>query len=210
MKNNVFQVNGNSRRLLVPALLVWMLGCRTAEPVPTIYTPESQAAAKASLVSVQATGNQMAEVIVKTSPSLKLTDWLLTALTTDGQALKLEAGETKSLTTFALNVIRASGLAVGQTYRFRLRFLYNGRDTLTVERVYKHTTPANWRRLAHLDADAGDFTAMLIASDNDPVGVATSLRTYRYVNEQKGSRLIYQTDQDNWSSFELPYPIAHQ
>ena len=201
----------NSCWALLLVVMGWSFGCRTSEPTPTIYTPESQIVAKASLVSVLATGSQTAEVIVKSSPSLKLTDWQLTVqAATGGQAVKLESGEVKSLTTFALNTTRASGLTIGQTYRFRLRFLYNGRDTLNVERVYKHTTPANWRSLAHLDAEAGDFTAMLIASDNDPVGVATSLRTYRYVDGQRSDRLIYQTDQDSWLTIQQTLPIPHQ
>lgn len=210
MKNNVFRFVCKPCGLLLPAIVVWSLSCRTTDPTPTIFTPESQAAVRASLVSVLPTGNQTAEVLVKSSPSLLVADWQLTGYTADNKSLMLETQGSKPLTTFTLNTVRASGLTIGQTYRFRLWFLYNGLDTLRVERVYTHTTPAHWRRLAHLDADGGDFTAMLISSDNDPFGVASSLRTYRYVDEQRSNRLVYQTDQDSWFAFEQPYPIAHQ
>ena len=213
MKNNVFRFVCKPGWSLIAALFIWGVSCRRTDPTPTIFTSERQAVARTSLVSVLATGNQTAEIIVKSSPSLTVADWQLTAQTVDGKSMALVTQDSKPLTTFTLNVIRASGLTVGQTYRFRLRFLYNERDTLQVERVYQHTAPANWRRLAHLDADGGDFTAMLIStsSDNDPFGMASSLRTYRYVNEQSSSRLIYQTDQDNWLAFDqLNATVTHQ
>ncbi|MVM28954.1 hypothetical protein GO755_02835 [Spirosoma sp. HMF4905] len=192
------------------ACLIGLSACQTTPEPAAIFTPESQAVSRASLVSVQATSTETAEVIVKSSPSLKLTDWLLTVQTANDQPVKLESGETKSLKTFSIYALKASGLVSGQTYTVKLQFLYNGRDTLRVERMYTHHSPANWRRLAHLDADAGDFTGMLIASENDPAGVATSLQLYRYVDEQSSSRVIYQTGQDNWLLFPQANVLAHR
>ena len=187
--------------LIMLALLVGVGSCRTTEPTPTIYTPESQTAAKASLVSVLATGDNAAGLIVKTTPNLPAADWQLTAQTADGKMLTLAASGNQSLSQFTLNSIQATGLTIGQTYRFQLRFLYNGRDTLRVERLYRHAAPAHWRRLAHLDTDEGNFTGSVIpvaGSRSFLEGDGIRLSATRYVTDDTWQTQQYYADQDKW------------
>ena len=201
MKNTVFHFFLTCGWLLVLVIGVWLIGCESPEVVPTIYVPESLAATKAALVSVLATGSDAAEINIKTSLSLKQGDWQLTAQTADGKPLTLKSDGAKTLNNFTLNTFLATGLTAGQTYQFQLRYVFNARDTLVATRTYRHTSPAYWRRLAHVDTDEGDFTGSVLANTQvqsvvDTTGVIISVT--RYVDEQKGDAWVYDRKIDQW------------
>ncbi|AUD04171.1 Kelch repeat-containing protein [Spirosoma pollinicola] len=180
---------------------ILVAGCKTIEPSPTIYIPASQAASKASLVSVRATGVSTAEVIVKSTAGLADQGWQVAAETTSGGPITLTPGSKQSLVTFTLTTCQAAGLVSGQTYRFTLQFVYNGRDTLSAERTYVHTLPAYWRRLSHLDTDEGDFTGSLLISKQSGTDYISAVR---YVTDEQWQALLYDRSRDQWLTSSVP------
>lgn len=143
-----------------------MIDCQPTEVVAPIVATDFVTASQASLVSVRATGNASAEVIVK-SIRLDESGWQLTANAASDGAIPLAAGTTKILPDFSLTTFQLNGLVVGRKYQLRLSFRFADTDTLTAVREYVHQldTSPHWNRLAHASFSGGDYTGYPVAVD---------------------------------------------
>ena len=188
-------------------------GCRTTPDVAPVIDLRVVPPAQAAIVSVLPTGPDAAEVQVKDSPGLTA-PYELIGLTPAGGMLAFTATAEPTRANpynlpgiaypFQLTRHRTTGLSVGQTYRFRLRFRYNNADTVTVERSYTHHLPAHWTRLAHLPADNGQFTGTPVELDFERQGETVSL--FRYVDENTTDQLLYYRSSDFWLREMYPPP----
>jgi hypothetical protein len=195
----------NVPALLIVCLLVYQWSCRSLVEVAPVVDLRERMPPQASIVSVLPTELDAAEIQIKDSPGLKA-PYILTGLTPTGNALSLSPRvepvnpNPRQLPLipypFQLSRYRVTNLVVGQTYRFRLRFVYNNEDTITIERPYTHRPPGNWTRLAHLPADNGHFTGTPVAMDYDRAG--TSISLFRYVDVNTTQTLLYYYSLDLW------------
>lgn len=139
------------------------ISCRMDEPALTILGSDSPPP-QVSLVSVQSVSNSQAEILVKATQSMTSKSWEITAQNLGGQTVSLTKGEEQTVGAFTLTILRASGLAANQTYRFVLRFKFNNQDSVTALRYYTHRTNGpTWQRLAHAPLDGGDYTGYPVA-----------------------------------------------
>ena len=178
-------------------------GCKSTEPI--VYTPFNPVTSSASLVSVRSTSSTTAEVVIKTTSGLDDRDWQLTARTPQGDPINLTPTTKQSLVHYSLNSFQSQSLTIGQNYQFKLRFVYNDQDTLTVERTYQHNLPAYWRRLSHLDANDGDFTGSLLISEQSGIAYISAIR---YVTDEQWQALLYDRARDQWLSSSVPDLVA--
>ena len=199
------------RQLLYGIGLSWLLlACKsTVEPVLIINTAVITPA-QASLVSVHPASANQAQVFIKYSSAIQASDWAFSIQPTVGTTPTIAAANPTQVGPFYLAPFTINGLAEGQTYRFLLKFAYNKKDTVTLERTYTHRLGGpTWRRLAHLPATNGDFTGMPVAMDVERAG--NTIFVIRYVNEEALEPLTYFRSGDSWlkynsSGLRLPTP----
>lgn len=132
-----------------------------------------------------------------------------TVVSADQASLVLTATKKQTLDLFELTTFRVSNLTAGQRYRFKLRFVYNHRDTLTTERTYVHQPNTFWKRLAHAAIDGGDFTGSLIGNGDLSALETNFLTASRYVLDEQGQTWYYQLMTDQWFSATANNLIPH-
>ncbi|WP_018620151.1 hypothetical protein [Spirosoma luteum] len=201
MKNSVFHSIFNLNWLLTPVIVVWLLGCRANAPEPAIIiNTKTTIPSQAALVSVQPIGASTAGIVVKLTSAVGNSDWKLTVLPVSGGGtfLPLVSGKAESLNLYSLNSLTLSGLSVGQTYRMRLGFRYNDKDTLTVERTYTHTAYNPWKKLADLPFDSGEFTGAIVSLDYDAQRSSNVVRVTRYADAEKWQTFDYVYERNGW------------
>ena len=193
--------------LIIPVITGWLISCRTDAPEPAIIiNTRTVVPSQAALVSVQSTGAATAEVVVKLTSAISESAWKLTAqpVSGGGASLSLMSGKSELLDLYSLNFLTLSGLTAGQTYRLRLGFRYNKKDTLTVERIYTHTAYNPWKRLADASFDSGEFTGPIISLDYDGPRSGNVVRVTRYDDGGKWQVLDYVYQRNTWFPGNLP------
>lgn len=195
------------RRLLfflIAGILVGHWSCQTAVEPASVINTQTVLPDQAALVSVQSTGSSTAEVIVKLTTTIRRTDWQLTVLNSAGNGTNptLSEGSIEQLDLFNLTTFKLSNLSAGQTYRLQLGFLYNQKDTITVERIYTHTTYNPWKRLAHLVFNDGLYTGSVIDRSDDLSGQL--VRLTRYVDDDQWQSNVYSYRTNQWFTTDAP------
>lgn len=185
---------------------MFLMTCRSKAPEPAqIVNTKVVLPSQAALVSVQPTGSTTAEVIVKLTSAIKPTDWRLTAQAASGTGVTLTSGDEQVYDPFTLLVFRLSGVVAGETYTLRLGYRYNQKDTLTLERTYKHTAYNPWKRLAQLPFNSGDFTGSIVSFVSDLDRSGSTVQVTRYVDAETWQRALFNYELNTWYDYTPPY-----
>lgn len=184
---------------------VGLSGCEKAEP-PIIIATDETAIVAPTLVSVQSTSTDQAELIVKAGVEFGPIDWQLTVLDGNGRSLALNANSIKQLDFFNLMPYRVAGVVNGQTYRLILATRNAGGDSIRVERRYTHRVDGpRWLRLAHAPLAGGDFAGSAMSTDNILGSEATQVSVWQLKSDDTWQTLSYLTGNDSWYAYQLPY-----
>ncbi|AQG79514.1 hypothetical protein [Spirosoma montaniterrae] len=184
------------KKLCIWMLLLLAVSCGPTEPVPlaevlpNILSP--------TLVSVNTTSSEQAEVVLKTGSEFGATDWHLTMTDASDRPVALSINPVLRLGLFNIVPCRVTGLRPEQTYRLRMRTRNAGGDSVRIERTYTHRTSGpRWLRLAHAPIDQGDFAGTAMSTDNITESEETKLLSVSQ-NGFYAKRLDYLVPNNEW------------
>ncbi|WP_338868006.1 hypothetical protein WBJ53_16370 [Spirosoma sp. SC4-14] len=182
-----------------------VLSCSKSNDIPFIV-PDESTIIPPTLVSVQPTASNRAEIIIKAGIEFNPPDWQLTMLDTTGKPVLINARSVSQLDLFNLMPYEATGLVAGQTYRLRFASKNAGGDSIYAQRSYHHRPDQSyWLRLPHAPLDGGDFAGSALSTDNIPDSDNGQLSLWQLKRDNTVQSLTYFVTSKSWYPFTLSY-----